>query len=70
MADHWLYTPDGKPAFYQREKYLYSADSDECILWEQGGWYYEMQGGKAAYWRSGKWLYAADGGHAAFYYSD
>ncbi len=70
MADRWLYTQAGKPAFYQQGKYLYSADTSVCVLWEQDGWYYEMNGGKPAYWRRENWLYAADNGQATYYYSD
>jgi hypothetical protein len=34
MADANLYSVDGKWSFYQQGKYFYSADTNECVLYQ------------------------------------
>jgi hypothetical protein len=67
MSDRWLYTPNGKPAYYQQGKYLYTAQGGTCEYYEQDGWFYEMAAGKAAYFVQENWVYTAKG-QATFYY--
>ena len=71
MADTiWLYSTNGKPAYYQNGKYLYSADKSTCDYYydDQGKYVYRMNGGGASSYRSEKWLYTMSG-EAKFYYS-
>ena len=65
----WLYSTDGKPAYYQNGKYLYSAGSSACEYYcsEDENYIYKMAGSTVAFHRSGKWLYTMSG-EPAFYY--
>jgi hypothetical protein len=49
-SDKWLYTPNGRPAYYQQGKYLYTAQGGTCEYYEQDGWFHEVAGGRAAYY--------------------
>ena len=70
MAEtRWLYTIDGKPAYYQTGKYLYSADKSMCEYYysDDEKYIYPMAGGNAVFYRSDKWVYTMSG-KAKFYY--
>jgi hypothetical protein len=69
MADRWLYTTDGKPAFYQNGKYLYSAYKNQCEYYadDENKYFYPMDGGGPAFFVNNNWLYTMSG-EASFYY--
>ncbi len=69
MADRWLYTTSGTPAFYQQGQYLYSASSNSCDFFESDGWFYSMKDHNPSYYVSDGWLYTPQGG-PAFYFGD
>jgi len=67
--DRWLYTTDGKPAYYQREGYVYSAQTHQCEFFVEDGWFHRMGGGEAAYYTEDNWVYDLKG-KPAYYYDD
>jgi hypothetical protein len=69
MADRWLYSTDGKPAFHQQGRYLCSADSHTCHFYESSGWFYSMKDHKPAFYESNGWLYTPQR-QTAYHYGD
>ena len=70
MPTRWIYDTAGKPAYYQEGKNIYAPQTGTCEFYENGGWWYRMQGcGAAAYYVSKEWVYTPDG-KGVFHYGD
>jgi len=69
MADRWLFETGGQAAFYQVDKYLYAAKTNQCAYWIQNGWIYEVSSGRAAFFIQDKWVYTPSGS-VAFFFGD
>jgi hypothetical protein len=51
-------------------QYVYAHQTGICEFFENGGWWYRMQGGgAAAYYVSNGWVYTPDG-NGVFHYGD
>ncbi len=61
MEDAKLYSTDGTYSFYQRGKYFYSTNSNECEFYQQGDYFYSMKTGETLFCQSGKYLHSMDG---------
>jgi hypothetical protein len=44
MMARWLYSHEGKKAFYQDGEYLYSPGG-EALYYQNGNWFFDIKGG-------------------------
>ena len=61
MAKKWYFNPEGQPALFRLGNYIYRAEDNKCLYWEQGGSWHEVEGGGVAYYIRGDRVYAPDG---------
>ena len=61
MADQWLYSKSGEPAFYQQGMYIYSAKTHKCEYFESSGYIYDISTGIIAFFVKNGWLYTKNG---------
>jgi hypothetical protein len=55
MADQWLYSKSGEPAFYQQGMYIYSAKTHKCEYFESSGYIYDISTGIIAFFVKNGW---------------
>ena len=48
MATRWLYTPDGKPAYYVKGKWLFSHPDGKPEFYMEENWIYTREGGSTS----------------------
>jgi hypothetical protein len=61
MADQWLYSKSGEPAFYRQGMYIYSAKTHKCEYFESSGYIYDISTGIIAFFVKNGWLYTMEG---------
>ncbi len=66
-ATRWLYSVDGRAAYYQDGGYI-CANEGACAFSVSDGWWYAIKGGAAAFYETADgWIYTCDG-KPAFYF--
>lgn len=65
-STRWIYTHEGRPAFYQEREFIYTTTGQAEYL-VRDGWWYEVKGGAARYWTQDNWVYTVQGSAAFFY---
>jgi len=67
MATRWLYTPDGKPAYYEEGKWLYSHPDSKPTFYIEKNWVYTREG-KPSFLIEDNWLYEHPAGRKSLYF--
>jgi hypothetical protein len=68
--ERWIYTPQGKPAFFQQDEHVYTPDG-RYAYWEDNNWWFRVGDGMASFYMDDdhKWLFTPSG-QPAYYYGD
>ena len=67
MATRWLYTPDGKPAYYVKGEWLFSHPDGKPAFYIKENWVYTREG-KPTFWIEDNWLYEHPAGRKSLYF--
>lgn len=69
MPVQWIYSTDGKPAYFQRELYVYEASGEQREFINREGCWYSLSDGRLSYTVRESWVYTP-AGKPVFYYED